>query len=819
VDSRYDYFTLDSDQTDSGGTIPTLPGYGPNTRTIMVFRVAPSTPAPAYDLAALYAEFATTATHQGVFVRDQDPILVPQAGYNTAYNANFPSGANAYARIQDTSITFNPLDTTSSNLLSPNAVTINFQPKAIAELFENDYGRMQATLGVELPFTNGGNQTTIPYRVIDPVTENLNDNVTVSPVIAGDGTQLWKITHNGVDTHPIHFHLFNVQVINRVGWDGQIRPPEPNELGWKETVRMNPLEDIIVAMRPVSAKVPFGVPDSIHLLDPTMPVGSTVGFSPQNPDGTAANTTNQMYNFGWEYVWHCHILSHEEMDMMRPMQFNVARSLPVAPLLSRNVLGSGQVDLLWTDPTPANDPATWGNFSNEVGFRIERAPLISNVPGTYVPIGSALANSTTFSDTTTVPGVPYAYRVVLFNAAGEIASNEVTVVPLAPAAPTNLTATPQAGPQVSLSWIDNAFNETSFLIERAANGGAFTTLATTAANSGTGTVTYVDQTVLPGTTYTYRVSAVNADGTSAPTSTASASVPAVPATPTNLVATVQTGPQVGLSWTDNATNETGFVIQRSVNGGAFTQLATVAALAGTGTASYVDTTVVANNTYAYRVYAVNGVVASAVSNTASVSLLPPAPNAPTSLAATTQTGPTVSLSFRDNATTETGFVIQRSVNGGAFVQLATLAAARRTGTVNYVDSTVTAGNTYAYRVCALNGTVWSAYSNTATVSLPAATPPAPPSNFTATSTPTNGGKSAQITLNWLDNSNNETSFIIERSTDPNFTTVSSFTVAANGTTLTQSKLSRGVTYYYRIKARNAYGDSTWVLLTSISITT
>ena len=59
----------------------------------------------------------------------------------------------------------------------------------------------------------------------------------------GDGTQIWKITHNGVDTHAIHFHLFNVQLINRVGWDGIVKPPDANELGWKETVRMNPLED------------------------------------------------------------------------------------------------------------------------------------------------------------------------------------------------------------------------------------------------------------------------------------------------------------------------------------------------------------------------------------------------------------------------------------------------------------------------------------------------------------------------------------------------------------------------------------------------
>ena len=36
--------------------------------------------------------------------------------------------------------------------------------------------------------------------------------------------------------------------------------------------------------------------------------------------------TNELFNFGWEYVWHCHILSHEEMDMMRPIVFNVARS-------------------------------------------------------------------------------------------------------------------------------------------------------------------------------------------------------------------------------------------------------------------------------------------------------------------------------------------------------------------------------------------------------------------------------------------------------------------------------------------------------------
>ena len=44
-------------------------------------------------------------------MRDQDPIIVPQAAYNSAYDTtNFPTDTTAYARIQSTSLTFKPLD-------------------------------------------------------------------------------------------------------------------------------------------------------------------------------------------------------------------------------------------------------------------------------------------------------------------------------------------------------------------------------------------------------------------------------------------------------------------------------------------------------------------------------------------------------------------------------------------------------------------------------------------------------------------------------------------------------------------------------------
>jgi FtsP/CotA-like multicopper oxidase with cupredoxin domain len=476
ADTRLDYFTNDLDQTAIGGTTKTLPGYGPSTRTLMQIKVNNVAPAAVYDLAALQAEFATTAGHDGVFKRSEDQIIVPQGAYNSAYNASFPSNTSAYARISSNSLTFTPIGAAS-------AVTINFKPKAIQELFEDTYGRMSAFLGVEIPNTNGTNQTTIPYGFIDPATEILDDTTTgVQIGTAGDGTQIWKITHNGVDTHPIHFHLFNVQLINRVDWAGVVKPPEPNELGWKETVRMNPLEDCIVALRPVSPKDPFGVPDSVRPLDPTMPIGSTAGFTNINPDGTPTTprVTNQLFNFGWEYVWHCHILSHEEMDMMRPIKFNVARSLPAAPALN-GVRGTGSnVNLTWTDGTPFNyttglPATTLGSAANEVGFKIERAILNATA---FAPLGTALANATTFTDPAADPAVSYQYRVTAWNAAGNSVSNIITVTGSGGPPPT-LTKYEQTVSQILY------YNTTNQYVESRPNAnGPWFTFSTASASGG-----------------------------------------------------------------------------------------------------------------------------------------------------------------------------------------------------------------------------------------------------------------------------------------------------------------------------------------------
>jgi FtsP/CotA-like multicopper oxidase with cupredoxin domain len=397
-DPRNDYYTGDPDQASTGGAHTTAKGFGPNTRTIMQFRVS-GPQSPAFNLKKL------SAALPAAFAASQPAPVVPEAAYGPAYGTTFP---NKYARIESTSLTFTPIGSASPT-------TMDIRRKAIQELFELNYGRMNAVLGTELQFTNFNTQTTIPLAYVDPSTENIHN----------DEIQIWKITHNGVDTHAIHFHLFNVQLINRVGWDGAIRPPEANELGWKETVRMNPLEDAIVALWPVVPRLPFSIPNSQRLYDPTNAPGSTGQFTGVDPDtNNPITVTNDLTDFGWEYVWHCHLLGHEENDMMRPVRVeNIVDLDYVTPVVAPSDLaaaspGAQQIDLSWSD-----------NSGNETGFRIERA----TGAGAFVEIGTVAADVTAYSDTTVLSGTFYSYRVIAFNVDGDsLPSNTVTIRALAP---------------------------------------------------------------------------------------------------------------------------------------------------------------------------------------------------------------------------------------------------------------------------------------------------------------------------------------------------------------------------------------------------
>src|SRR5512135_478156 len=161
-DPRIDYFTGDGDQTSTGGAPNTIPGYGPNTRTIMQIRVAAgaSSTAPANDYNPATLTALQTAL-ANIFRLSQDKIIVPEPDYNAAYNGTFLAN---YIAIQDVTHTFTPLGQTTP-------ITMPLLPKGIQELFTNDYGRMNALLSYEIPNTNGTIQTTIIQAYVDPPNE------------------------------------------------------------------------------------------------------------------------------------------------------------------------------------------------------------------------------------------------------------------------------------------------------------------------------------------------------------------------------------------------------------------------------------------------------------------------------------------------------------------------------------------------------------------------------------------------------------------------------------------------------------------------
>jgi len=123
-----------------------------------------------------------------------------------------------------------------------------------------------------------------------PVTMLLNNThwnmpVTESPVLGS--TEIWELINTTDDAHPIHLHLVRFQILDRRSFDvaaywstrgvkytGPVVSPEPPEVGWKDTVRA----------------------------DPAMVTRIIVRFE----------------GFQGRYVWHCHILEHEDNEMMRP---------------------------------------------------------------------------------------------------------------------------------------------------------------------------------------------------------------------------------------------------------------------------------------------------------------------------------------------------------------------------------------------------------------------------------------------------------------------------------------------------------------------
>ncbi len=195
--------------------------------------------------------------------------------------------------------------------------------------------------------------------------------------------------------------------------------------------------------------------------------------------------------------------------------------------------------------------------------------------------------------------------------------------------------------------------------------------------------------------------------------------PTAPAAPSGLAVQSVLYNRVTIGWTDNASNETGFKVERSADGVTFTEIATL----GADTRGFSDAAVAARTSYYYRVRAYNSVGASAYSITVKVTTPdapPPAPVAPTSVAASNNGDGTARVSWTVGTTTATSFEVRREKwdSRKNLWTGATLAATVPVSVLSIIDS-VGAG-TFRYTVRALNTGGTSAYAGPASVTVTSA---------------------------------------------------------------------------------------------------
>lgn len=874
-DTRYDYFTGNPDQTSIGGAPTTLPGYGPNTRTLMQIKVA-NVPADApYDVNNDGGTLATVlptayAIKAGPGKPDEDiaPRFVADGQ---------PTGKTLAVWQQE-----NP--------------TIKLLPKTIEGAFDVNFGRLIANFGIELP---GLNKST-PLAYIDAPTDIVEDGK----------IQYWHIKNIDADNHPIHVHLFNAQVIARVdSLTGQMINPTPDEAGWKETIQNWPGQDVIIALKPKTPELPFGLADSVRLMDPTLNPNDTTNTSldrnylseniasTQIPlafqqydlvTGAAIAATNgvdvlgnpisipgvsnQIRNYGWEYVYHCHILGHEENDLMRPMVF-----LPKMEFLTKNEVTPDAptgVDLnttsgivTWKDPTSLTDLATKANPKNEIGFRVEIASLNNGVESTWIkapafdaedpltpipgkvngnlsPVGlsqiNTIANREYFESKLSVlsANTDYRYRVVSVNQLGESASTPV-LYEQAPAAVQNLAVGSINSTDLTLTWSDLS-NETGYEVMSSSDAGVtWTAITTLPAN----TISYQVTGLTMASNYKFKINAIKTGFTSSESQIVSGkTLGVILAQPTNISAnTNSTSNGIAVSWTDNSDNETNFVLERALvtggNTGSFASIATPLTTAGTGTAgrqTYEDTTAVIGEIYVYRVKAIDNVTDNVISE----SLVSDVSSAfgfslanPSSFTVTVN-GSNIDLSWLDNSNVETSFEIERNeyntVTQAKVVGTTTTFSVPSTAFINsavdtltYKDTTAVAGIDYQYTIKAKNASLTNApflsdvvSSNPVTIVVPKQV--AIPTSLVAESKTGNG-----ISLSWTDNSNNETAFIVERATVIG-AVVGDFVALPAGTITVLNGISTGArvnfedttavigsNYAYQVKAINVSNNHTW----------
>ncbi len=491
-----------------------------------------------------------------------------------------------------------------------------------------------------------------------------------------------------------------------------------------------------------------------------------------------------------------------------------AATVPDAPSgLTVTAVSPTQINLFWSAPNDGQSSITGYKIEYRVGS------------GSYsVLVSNTASASTTYSHTGLTTDQTYTYHVYAINSIGTSASSsEASATPTStssganPGAPTDLTAVPASPTQVNLSWVTPSNNGgypiTGYRIEYRVGSSSYTTLVS---STGSASTTYSHTGLTTGQVYIYRVFTITSFGTSTqPSSEAvaqpqSSSALTVPGAPTGFTAAPVSPTQVNLSWTAPSNNGgaaiTGYKIEAKSGSGSYSVLVSNTASAST---TYSHTGLVTGTVYTYKVSAINSVgtgsASSEVSATPTSSSSATVPGVPISLTATSISSTQNNLSWtapsNNGGYQVTGYKIEYRVGSGSYSVLVSNTASTAT---TYSHMGLSAGQTYVYRVSAINSIgTGSASAESSTTPSSSSIPGTPTSLTATTASPT------QVNLSWSPPTNNGGSAITGYKIEAKKGSGSYETLVANtqstATSFIHTGLTKGTVYYYRVSAINSAG--------------
>ena len=459
-------------------------------------------------------------------------------------------------------------------------------------------------------------------------------------------------------------------------------------------------------------------------------------------------------------------------------------TVPGQPGSFKATPGHSQIVLNWTAASEHGSAVT--------SYKVYRNTTSSNE--TYL---TTVGNVLTYLDTDVVGGQTYYYKVSAVNGVGEgMRSKEASATPTsAPGAPYGLRTVPGRN-QIALNWTAPSINGgsaiTNYTVYRATTSGGEVLLVKLG-----NVLSYTDSGLTYGTPYFYKVSASNAVGegprSGEMSSTPTATAPAAP----NLIDAISWDKRVTVDWSvpDNGGSAIiDYKVYRGTTPGGESFLSTV------GINNYVDDAVTNGVTYYYKVSAVNAVGEGPISNEQNATPVS-VPGAPTIISATpanAQVKLVWSAPTDDGGSPITHYKVYRLTLPGEMDLLVTLGAV-----LDYTDNAVTNGLTYYYIVSAVNSVGEGPQSNEASATPnPVATLPSAPHGLTAIA------NDSKVVLNWSAPINNGgaaiTNYKVYRGTASGGETL--LTTLGNVLTYTNTGLTNGQIYWYKVSAVNSVGE-------------